>query len=308
MSPYLWMMLLSAAVCALLYALLLPAPAGKRAAQAGLSLVLGAALGLAGAKLLYMLLEFDYVKGQGLAEFWRSVEPDMLSFYGGVGGVILAVFLASKLARVPAKTALDAFAVPGALMLAMARFAEFHLGLIGVGNYMDPEESPFCFFPVAVTNEWDEWYLAVFMLEGAVALVIALLAFLRRRSWDLPYTLFWLCLTQIFCESLRAQSITWLFVRWEQLLCFLVAEGIMIAAARKRPKRVRLFRLPPIAGLVLAALVVAEEFALDKTNIPHWITYTLMILEIAAVGTLEAAARRRAGAFMPGGAGKTVSP
>ena len=45
--------------------------------------------------------------------------------------------------------------------------------------------------------------------------------------------------------------------------------------------------LPALVGLVVLLLTVAEEFALDKTDIPHWITYALMVAGLAAMAWAE---------------------
>ena len=77
--------------------------------------------------------------------------------------------------------ALNAFAASGALLAALARFAEYWLGSLGAGDYLE-EALP---FPFAVSEVWNpdfpEYYLAVFMLEGLLSLRVALFA-LRNRE------------------------------------------------------------------------------------------------------------------------------
>ena len=68
-----------------------------------------------------------------------------------------------------------------ALAIALARCAEMHLGMLGASKY-DTESAFFCRFPFAVSNEWDEWYLAVFALEALTALVICVVFALKRKE------------------------------------------------------------------------------------------------------------------------------
>ena len=42
-----------------------------------------------------------------------------------------------------------------------------------------------------------------------------------------------------------------------------------------------------LVGLVCAGLFVGVEFALDKTNLPHILTYAVMIAGLAALGVME---------------------
>ena len=167
-----------------------------------------------------------------------SLKADEMSYYGGAAGVCLAVFLAAKILGEKPGKALNAFATSGALLAALVRFAEYWLGSLGTGDYIE-EALP---FPFAVSELWNpdfpEYYLAIFMLEGILSLRVAVFALRNRKdSFVFLRTVFYLCLLQIICESLRATSIRWLFVRYEQLLCYLIAEGILVwyaVAAKKK--------------------------------------------------------------------------
>ena len=230
---YLLFVFCSSVLCCLLFALFsgraLKCSAGKATVLGGLTLLLGAVLGLAGAKLLYFLFRFTYILKTGFFGYLLSLNQNELSYYGGAAGVCLAVALSARIVRVKPCKALNAFAASGALLAALFRFAEYWLGALGTGDYLE-QGLP---FPFAVSEVWNpdfpEYYLAVFMLEGLIYLRVALFAF-RCRKDNLCFirTVFYLCLAQIICESMRAQSIRWLFVRYEQLLCYLIAEGILI--------------------------------------------------------------------------------
>lgn len=285
MTSYLVMMAVSAVVCCCMAFFLLKND-GIAVKQAGLSavllLVLGSVLGFVCAKLLYIMLMLPFVRDLGM--FFQGSQIDKLSYYGGVAGVVFAAFLVAKITGIPVRRFLNRFAPAGAFMAAMARFAEFYLGTLGVGDYM--EEGGF--FPLAVANKWGEYYLAVFIFEGLFSLIAMVLAFLHNRDKDcFVRTLFYLCLPQIFCESLRNISISWLFVRAEQLLCYLFVEAVLIAWSLRIRGTRKQWYLPFAAGLVVCALTVGEEFALDKSDIPHVITYTCMVAGLVLLVVME---------------------
>lgn len=274
---------------------------GRRAATLGaLSLALGALLGLLGAKLLYFMFRFSYILKTGPGSFLFSMKADELSYYGGAAGVCLAVFLASKILGEKTDAVLNAFAIPGAILAAMARFAEFWLGALGTGDYIE-EALP---FPFAVAEIWNpdfpEYYLAIFMLEGILYLRVAVFGW-RNRGDSLCFlrTAFYLCLSQIICESMRAQSIRWLFVRYEQLLCYLIAEGILVWYAVAGKKLGRNNTGSAVFGLIVCAMTVLEEFMLDGKisfggyGLPPVVIYGLMAWGLLELAIMEHFARDR---------------
>ena len=269
-------------------------PAGRAAALAALTLLLGALLGLAGARLVWFLCRIN------TRPVLFALAYDEMSYYGGVAGVTLAVWLAAKLLGLNGRETLNAFAPMGALMAAAARFADGFLGMLGVGAWMENG----IFFPVTVEHVYDEtyseFYLAVFMFEGLFSLIAMFLSLRRRDEPDrFLRTVFYLCLPQIFCESLRAQSIKWLFVRSEQLFCFLFCEGTLVwyGIRKKAGSFPRRFGAA-LAGLAVCGLIIAAEFALDgkilvaEQTIPQWITYIFVLLGLGCMAVCEHRARR----------------
>ncbi len=291
-------------VCFLLFALRAGGVmklSGRRAGVLGLvSLGLSIPLGLLGAKALYFLFRFDYMLKLGIGSSLFSLKAEELSWYGGAFGVGLAVFLAAKILGEKPSKVLNAFAFPGALLAAVARFGEYWLGYLGTGSYL---ENPLP-FPFAVSDMWNpdfpEYYLAVFMLEGIVYLRVALFAWQRRKDpLCFVRTVFYLCLSQIICESMRAQSIRWLFVRYEQLLCYLVAEGILVWYGIAGRKRGTWTWGAAIFGILLCALTVLEEFMLDgkvtwgEYDLPSVLIYVLMAWGLLETAVLEHGTRRK---------------
>lgn len=260
----------------------------KRGLLAVLTLVLGTVLGALLARLGYCLLQFDYAMGYGFAETLLSDDMSLMSYYSGMLGVILGAMLAAKCTGNRVLSALNAYAPAGALLASLARFGEQFLDMICAGNYV--EDEALCFFPYAVSNEWDEWYVAVHLFAGAFYFVIFLVSLWKFKEKRFLRTLFYLCLVQVFCESLRNQSLIWTqFVRVEQLICMVAVEVILILLgvwAKGEKKRFA----PAVTGLVCAGVFVAVEFAvggklLEGTPIP--VFYGVMIAGLIVLALME---------------------
>lgn len=260
----------------------------KRGLLAALTLLFGAALGTAFAKLGYILLQMDYALGYGFTDTLLSDDMSMFSFYSGMLGVILGAMLAAKCTGNPLLPALNAYAPAGALMASLARFGEHFLDMLCAGRYIENEA--FCFFPLAVGNEWDEWYVAVHIFSGFFYLVIFVFSLWKIKEKRFLRTLFYLCLVQIFCESLRNQSLIWSqFIRVEQLLCMLAVEAILILLGIwAKPLKHRF--LPAAAGLACAGVFVAVEFAVGGkllNGTPVFWFYAVMIAGLILLAALE---------------------
>ena len=300
LTPYLLFMGCSVVICILWFFLSCrkQMPAGRAAALSGLTLVLGILLGIAGARLVWFLCRMNTHP----ALF--SLKYDELSYYGGVAGVTLAVWLSAKILGLGGRETLNRFAPMGAFMAAMVRFAEGFLAMekvmLGVGAWM--EEG--IFFPVTVEFVYDgsysEFYLAVFMFEGLFSLVAMVLSLYHKNDRDrFLRTMYYLCLPQIFCESLRAMSIKWLFVRSEQLFCYLFCEGVLVWHGFRKKGNCSFLRRfsPALVGLLVCGLVIIAEFALDGKilingeMIPKWVTYGFVLAGLAAMAIAEHKAR-----------------
>ena len=189
---------------------------------------LGTILGAVLAKLVYYLAMIDFMVMNGWLKSLVDVTMGTFSYYGGVAGFCLGVVLSARLTQQRPMALLDSFAPAGLLLAALARFGEVTLDGVGVRDMLFWEHPEHCFFPLAVSNEFDEWLYAVFMLEGLLTLVVFVLCITRFRKQRFLRSLFYLFLLQILCESLRSDSFTWLFVKVEQLLCMLGAAGVLL--------------------------------------------------------------------------------
>ncbi len=275
-------------------------PAAGALRLSGCVLLLGAVLGLLCAKLFYFLYYFFYLVEQGAGAFWFSLKTEEMSYYGALAGVFLAAALSAKLFGLRPGRVLNAFAPAGALLAAAMRFAEYFLYPTGTGAVYE-EPLP---FPLAVKIVWSEDYieyvLAVFMLEGLMSLVAFALSLAHRgEPRRFLRTLFYLCLPQVLLESLRADAVNWLFVHVEQLLCFLFVEGVLVwygfAGGRKRFGS----WVPALTGLAVCGGIIAEEFMLDGklriggAYVSPWITYSLMAAGLALLAVMEHRGNRR---------------
>ena len=263
----------------------------KRGLLTALTFVFGAALGVVCAKLVYCLICIQDVLLDGIEETLLSDNMECMSYYGGVAGVILGAVLAAKCTGNKPMAALNAYAPAGALMAALARFAEYFLNTVNVGRMIEDERLQF--FPLAqgvdYGYDYTEWYLAVFMLCGIAGVVVLLVSLNKFRDRRFLRTVFYLCLPQIIFESLRNYNrLTWTqFVRVEQLACMLYIEAVFLLYGVWAGKGTKNRFLPAIVGLICAGVFVGLEFALDKTNIPHVVTYGVMILFLGVLAWAE---------------------
>lgn len=293
MHIYWWILLAGSFVCCALYGWRM-----KKMTQAAITWPLLVVLGFVCAKVFYVLLRFQVTfPNYGMGAFLRLSRFDEYSFFGGCVGVCFAAALGAKLSGQQALRSLDVFAPFGCLLVALARVGEYELGMLGVGKYL-PEDSPLCFFPVAVINEWEEWFTAVFMLEAFFALVLAIIVFCvknkSKQGFTFRRTLFYLAMPQVLCESFRAQSMKWGFVRIEQLLCVVLMVALVAVSSFSRKELTIGKKLRPIGFLFLFVLVlIGVEFALDKTNWPHWFCYLLMAAALVGMSVVETAVVRK---------------
>ena len=264
----------------------------KSAVFSALSLAFGIVLGTVFARLLYLLFRLSFAAREGIF----PSDPSALSYYGGFIGVCLGVALAAKLAKIPVPRALNVFAFSAALLAALIRFAEYWLGYLGTGGleilfpgYPDGVILPFPFAMTEVfSDDYAECYLAVFMLEGFLSLRVAIFALQKRKdAFCFIRTLFYLCLFQILCESMRDMSLRWLFVRCEQLLCYLVAEGILIWYGIVSAREKKWNFGAALVGLLVLVLTVAEEYMLDGKLFADWHLPRILIYIFMALGLSE---------------------
>ncbi len=238
----------------------------KRGRQLSLlCLGMGAFGGLLGAKLFYYLCQIDFMIAAGWKESLLSLRPEEMSFLGGAAGLCLGAAGAARACGLRPVALLNRFAPYGLLLGALIRFGEFFLGMLGVGPYLENEA--LWFFPLAkgfsYGDDWTEWYLAVFMMEGLCLGITAAVSRWKMKEHRFLRSVFYLCLPQILLENLRLGSFMWFFcIRVEQLACMVVLFSILILygiRARGKPRRF----LSAAVALGCAGLFIVCEFAME---------------------------------------------
>ena len=248
-------------------------------------------------KVSYVILQWHYAFPRWGWGSFTVFATDTFCFFGGAVGAVLGIALGAKLTHQPLRSAMDAFAPAGALLVAFARFGEKYLGEIGTAGFEMPEQ--LAFFPFALTNEWGESYPAIFMLSCVAALVVAIVELTRKsggRAGTLFLrTVFYLALPQILCESLLAECMKWGFVRVQQLLCALTLLFVLAVECRQAAKSLSFAkRWAPVGVLLLcAAGLVGVEFALDKSGLPAFVGYGAMVVLMGIIAAAECQAAKR---------------
>ncbi len=270
MSTYLIMILCAGLVAFLLFVLLNTRHSDSRGAlTAAVSFPLCVVLGLVFAKLFYVFLSglevfLDYGEWEWEALFDPS--PSTFCFTGGAVGVWLGILLAALITGYrPAASLTDRFALPGALLIAGLRIAEVELGTLGTGRFI---ENPSFLVPV-VYNQYGEGHVAVFVWEAIAAVIIGLLS-LRIRDEQpgrrFEMTVFRLCTCQILLENMRRRTLSWGFVKVEQLLCAVIMMALMLIACARNEKKQGVSRfLPAVYLFVCIAAIVGIEFLRQRS-------------------------------------------
>lgn len=298
-SIYLLVLFIGALCAALVYGMLL-----KKRGEAPSSILIASVaaliLGLAGSRLFYFLARAGFlVPMYGWASLF-SFPYNGLALGGAVIGVVLSVWLAEKCLKTKPFALLDPLAPAGMLMVIFARLGEYFVSF-GQGAYV--EKVCHQFFPLAVINKWEEWYYAIFMLEALIALVILIYSLKMRKTppgRQLMLTLTLFMLSQVFAESLRAESLKWGFVRVHQLFAVAVSALILLYYIKKAhdqdsPTGQLLLRyvLPFLLGV---AALIGLEFAFDKwEEAPNSILYAGMALVLLGMGSLTFRLEKRVG-------------
>lgn len=247
------------------------------------------------ARLFWLLARYDFAIEVGI-EGCLQLNNGGYALWGAVGGVALAALITAKKHGISALRLTDMIAPSGALCIAVCRFAEYFTGE-GIGPEVQNEA--LWFFPVSVCNEWEEWYYAIFMLEGVTALIIMFVTLRRRKRTGDTTRLFLIIYSasQVLLESLRRDNcLKWLFVRVSQLTAVLVLLLLIVTAIIRRQRAHSSGNKVPVRLIADAAvffvfvgLCVALEFAYDKAAfLDNRIGYAIMLCCCAGLGCVTA--------------------
>ena len=251
-----------AALCAaLFYGRLRGAPSAGRCVRLWLLLCVPAVF--LGARLTALLAEgFASLRYAGAAGL-ISPDPEGYSFVGGAAMAAAAAATAAGISGIPVRRAMDAFALPGCLLVCFARLAEGGLGTVGLGDCL--AGTPFDFFPLGLADARGDRYLAVFLLEALAALAAARAAAGPGRDGGFLRAAWTLSALQLFLEMLRATWIPFLisFVRFDQVLSALILALILLRRRASLPRMLLLTLL--LAGNAFVQVLmdkpwIAEPF------------------------------------------------
>ncbi len=256
---------------------------GIPASAAAAAIALSVLLGPAGAR-LYYIAAVELPSGSlGETAFFFDA-PYGYAACGAVLGFIAGCALASLSGRISPGRLLDA-AVPGGMaVLVLERIAEVFADSAWGDEIL---EERWQFFPVALEDGYGSWYGAVNLLEAALALAVLAVFFTRRCQREgsrFALMLLWWSMGQILCESLRAETVRWGFVRVQQIQCAVFGAAVLLWALRgmRAGRKTYAFHL----GLYLAGVgaVIALEFILDRLSWPKILDYLLMAAVLCTMG------------------------
>ena len=258
-----------------------------------------------GARILYFLVSITWFIDRGIGTFFHFSEGGYM-LYGAMAGTAAAAWLAGRVTHQAGSRILDCAAAPFALITAVARGAEYLVG-IGLGEYteewFDPDlgrsfiqledSSFFQRFPFSVQDADGYWRFPVFLLEMLVALLIFLILLRVRTRREGTQALLFLAMyagLQAFLESLRIDlELRWGFVKINQLMALPAMAVIFAVCVFRTPRNNRTLSLfaKPAGGILLCCgVIMAMEFALEqKIGFLTWMRMDLcwIIMMAAAV-------------------------
>lgn len=257
-----------------------------------LSLLLGRAIycGIHSASIFYDPMG----RYMGLAPFFDT-KVGTISVVGVVLGCLAAAPLTAVCMKARPLALLDVLALPLTLLFAMARFFE---PLTGQGYGPAVTASWLCWEPLSAQNGWGGWMISICFIEGLLLLgIAAFLPFFKPRRTGTVFLVALLLVTasQLIPESLRRDNALKLFTfaRINQI-CFVTLLFAGCVGGWVRSARLGQGRKAIWAELALTLLgillLIAGEFALDKTQWPDAAIY--LVMAVILLGMLGAALRR----------------
>ncbi len=220
-----------------------------------------------------------------LLQLWKGG----YTMYGAILGGLLGAFLYARVKKVSVPATMDAI-IPGlTILLTLGRAAE-HFTSQGMGTYVANEA--LAMLPFVRTNEWGEMQLPVYVYEtliAAVALIAVVALLLRGKSrpgYAAETGLIIISAGQVLMDSWRGDElIRFGFVRLNMICAAVTLLAIIILRvlrAVKQDGRVRLWTWLRVALLfAFAGVVIAIEFALDKSTINNTLLYGVMTAAVA---------------------------
>lgn len=253
--------------------------------------------------LLFCVLRWGYIINDlcetpaYLVQFWKGG----YTMYGAILGGLLGAAVYAKAKKESVADAIGAI-VPGmTILLTLGRAAEGFTGQ-GMGTYVVNEALGM--LPFVQANEWGEMQLPVYVYEAliaAAALVTTVVMLLRRKATlgQIAETgLAIISAGQVMMDSWRGDElIRFGFVRLNMICAAVTLLAIILLRVRRCVKQdgwkvwswLRIVLLFAFAGVVIAI-----EFALDKSNINNTLLYAVMTVCVVGMGAVTLADGKRA--------------
>lgn len=236
--------------------------------------------GLICSRLFFCLLNQELGRLTPLG-YWLQLSGGGWSMFGLIGGIFLGGWISAKISKQNCGKILDVLSLSILPMIAIERIGENRIESFDISRALD---NSFLKNSFLVTGD----YLATYYVASIVAVILFAVLFftVSRRGNDGFHTIRFLLLfgaSSIILESLRYDfflSIS--FVGLQQVAAALMlGTGVVLSVVRyKRPKSVlsvcALISLP-----LMVCIIIALEFALDRTTWNKIIIYLLMILTVA---------------------------
>ena len=245
---------------------------------------------LLGARLFYCLTNIQYIQVDLESSFFGflfSPWEGGFTLYGALLGGMAGLWLYAFATHRSACDLLNLAAPGAALALMLARLGEYFTSQ-GLGKIVEVEALQR--FPLAVPDLWGDWAMPVFLYEALAAGVIAVITWRLacRKGPAAEVFIILLGLTQILLESWRMDEfIRFGFVRFNQLASAILMAVVMALRLTRAAKAKGWFAwLTVRIALFLAGIgiIIAIEFALDKSSIDNRVLYVVMTATLAAMG------------------------
>ena len=224
---------------------------------------------------------------------WVNLTTGGWSLFGMIFGVFGGAWICAKITGEKAGALLDTVCCALPLFMAAERFGERNFELFDVSRALPENGFPQNSFLAVRDSYYTEIsYLATYLVAAmaSILLFLVLVFFLTRsrRDGDLWILFMILCGSGgILLESLRYDHyLEFSFVRFQQVLsAVLFISGVILAGIRNSRKNRGLMTAALISAGAAVGACIAIEFALDRTDLSHYLLYLVM----AAVLALPAA-------------------
>ncbi len=265
---------------------------GKKA-FCGLALSLAAGgFALVCSHLLFCVLRWTYIVNDlgGTAAYFYQFWQGGYTMYGAIFGAILGAFVYARVTKRRLLPLLDLLTPAMALLLMLGRAAEAFT-LQGLGRSV--ANDALYMLPFVRVDDWGTAELRVYAYEAIIAAAAFVCALVMRRKRQpagrtVETALTIISLGQVICDSWRGDElITFGFVRLNMILAAVVLAVIIGTRLVRISKKQRLGGwciLRTVIFLLGAALVIAIEFALDKSTINNTLLYGVMALILVIMG------------------------